>query len=40
MAHEGLWEQLDKLDRWRTAQRAKCQYLINPERYVVTLLEY
>jgi hypothetical protein len=38
MAHEGLWEQLDKLDRWRTAQRAKCQYLINPERYVVTLL--
>jgi hypothetical protein len=38
MAHEGLWEQLDKLDRWGTAQRAKCQYLINPERYVVTLL--
>jgi hypothetical protein len=36
MAHEGLWEQLDKLDR--RAQRAKCQYLSNPERYVVTLL--
>ena len=38
MAHEGLWEQLDKLDRQRTAQRAKCQYLSNPERYVITLL--
>jgi len=52
MAHEGLWEQLDKLDRragrpaegrfdqtrLRRAQRAKCQYLSNPERYVVTLL--
>jgi hypothetical protein len=36
MAHEGLWEQLDKLDR--RAQRAKCQYLGGPERYVVTLL--
>ncbi len=38
MAHEGLWEQLDKLDGPKTAQRAKCQYLSNPERYVVTLL--
>lgn len=38
MAHEGLWEQLDKLDGIETAQRAKCQYLSNPERYIVTLL--
>ncbi|MHC4425659.1 MAG: DUF3786 domain-containing protein [Planctomycetota bacterium] len=38
MAHEGLWEQLDKLDRQKTAQRAKCQYLSDPECYIITLL--
>jgi hypothetical protein len=38
MAHEGLWEQLDKLDGTKKAQRAKCQYLTNPVRYIVTLL--
>ena len=38
MAHEGLWEQLDKLDRQKTAKRAKCQYRSSPERYVITLL--
>ena len=38
MAHEGLWQQLIGLDRQKTAQRAKCQYLSGPERYVVTLL--
>jgi len=38
MAHEGLWEQLDKLDTTKTAQRAKCQYLSSTERYIVTLL--
>jgi len=38
MAHEGLWEQLDKLDGTKTAQRAKCQYLRSPERYIITLL--
>ena len=38
MAHEGLWEQLGKLDNRRTAQRAKCQYLADLERYVITLL--
>ena len=38
MAHEGLWEQLDKLDGTKTAQRAKCQYLARAERYIVTLL--
>lgn len=38
MAHEGLWEQLFRLERQETAQRAKCQYLSDPDRYVVTLL--
>lgn len=38
MAHEGLWEQLDKLDGDETARRADCQYLGDPERYVLTLL--
>jgi len=38
MAHEGLWEQLDKLDGTETAQRAECQYLSSPERYIVTFL--
>jgi hypothetical protein len=38
MAHEGLWQQLDRLDRQKTAQRAKCQYLTDPPRYVITLL--
>ncbi|MEK7994178.1 MAG: DUF3786 domain-containing protein [Planctomycetota bacterium] len=38
MAHEGLWEQLDKLDGTETARRAKCRYLTNPQRYIVPLL--
>jgi len=38
MAHESLWEQLVGLDRQRTAVRTKCQYLSDPERYVVTML--
>ena len=38
MAHEGLWEQLVELDGQETARRAKCQYITNPERYVITLL--
>lgn len=38
MAHEGLWEQLDELDGDETARRADCQYLGDPERYVLTLL--
>ena len=38
MAHEGLWEQLEKLNGAKTAQRAKCQYLKDPERYIVPLL--
>ncbi|MBW8040293.1 MAG: DUF3786 domain-containing protein [Planctomycetes bacterium] len=39
MAHEGLWQQLDRLDPQETAQRAKCQYLTDPPRYVITLLK-
>ena len=38
MAHEGLWKQLVGLDCQKTAKRAKCQYLSDPQRYVVTLL--
>ena len=38
MAHEGLWEQLEKLDCNETARRAKCQYLSNPDRYIVLML--
>jgi hypothetical protein len=38
MAHDGLWEQLEKLDGTETAQRAKCQYLDSPAQYIVTLL--
>lgn len=38
MAHECLWEQLEKLDGAKTAQRAKCEYLSDPARFVVTLL--
>jgi hypothetical protein len=38
MAHEGLWEQLEKLNGAETARRAKCQYLSNPDRYIVVML--
>ena len=38
MAHEGLWEQLEKLDGEKTAKRAKCRYLSNPERYIINML--
>lgn len=38
MAHEGLWEQLEKLDGADTARRSKCQYSANPQRYIVPLL--
>ena len=38
MAHEGLWEQLDNLDCQTAAQRAKCEYLDDPPRYVISLL--
>lgn len=38
MSHEYLWEQLIGLDGFKTAQRAKCQYISNPARYIVSLL--
>lgn len=38
MPHEELWQQLAGLDGQKTAQRAMCQYLLNPQRYVITLL--
>ncbi|MHC4460583.1 MAG: DUF3786 domain-containing protein [Planctomycetota bacterium] len=38
MAHESLWEQLDKLNRQKTAKRAKCQCVGELERYVIVLL--
>lgn len=36
--HEELWNLLIELDRQKTSRRAKCQYLLTPERYVITLL--
>ncbi len=39
MPNERLWEQLVEIDGRKTAQRAKCQYLTDPDRYVVTLLK-
>ena len=38
MSNEGLWEQLEKLDCAETAQRAKCEYLSDKERYIIKLL--
>jgi hypothetical protein len=38
MANEGLWQQLLKLDGQETTQRAKCRYLPNPPRYIISLL--
>lgn len=38
MAHEGLWGQLEKLEGEKTAKQAKCQYLSNPERYILKML--
>jgi len=38
MTNEGLWQQLLELDGQKTAQRAKCRYLADPERYIITLL--
>lgn len=38
MSNEGLWEQLQKLDRAETARRANCEYLNDNECYIVKLL--
>lgn len=38
MAHEELWEKLEKLDANQTARRAGCKYHKNPERYIIKFL--
>lgn len=38
MSNEGLWEQLEKSDHANTAQRAKCEYRSDEERYIIQLL--
>ncbi len=38
MVHEGLWEQLEKLDRQETAKRGGCRYLTDPDRYALAML--
>lgn len=38
MAHEGLWEQLEKLDRNETARRTQCRYIAETDSYVVVML--
>ena len=37
MSNEGLWEQLEKLDCAKTAQRAKCEYLSDKQCYIIKL---
>ena len=39
MAHEGLWEQLERLEPEVTAKRAKCRYISEQGRYVLGLLD-
>ena len=36
--HKSLWQQLAELDGQTTSQKANCQYLHDPERYVIALL--
>ena len=36
--HEELWQQLEALDRQKTSKRAICKYMLDPERYIVKLL--
>jgi hypothetical protein len=38
MAHEGLWEQLISLDQKQASKRAKCQFLTDPDRHIITML--
>lgn len=38
MAHEGLWEKLEKLNGTETAERAKSKYTENPAGFSITLL--
>ena len=36
--HEELWQQVIGLDGQEASQRAKCRYLLDPDRYVIKLL--
>jgi len=36
--HEELWQQVIGLNGRETSQRAKCRYLLDPDRYVIELL--
>jgi len=39
MSHEGLWEQLRKLDPEETARRARCEYVTSPAAaFIITFL--
>ena len=38
MSNEGLWEQLQKLDHAKTAQRAKCDYINDKQYHIIKLL--
>jgi hypothetical protein len=38
MSNEGLWEQLEKLDCAKTAQRAMCEYQSEEERYIIQFI--
>jgi len=36
--HEKLWQQLEALERQKTSKRAVCKYLLDPESYIIKLL--
>ncbi|MBN2271714.1 MAG: DUF3786 domain-containing protein [Sedimentisphaerales bacterium] len=38
MTHEGLWEQVAKLNPEKIAKRAGCRFLSDPDRCIVTML--
>lgn len=38
MANEGLWEQLENLDCFQTAQRANCKYNPETKQYILKML--
>ena len=38
MANEGLWEQLENLDCFQTAQNAKCKYDAETKQYILKML--
>jgi hypothetical protein len=38
LLHEELWKKLVTLEPDKVADRAKCRYLLNPSRYIITML--